>query len=179
MKSYVKKSVLIFVSIVLSGCGLTAPKSNDGYVDLDALGALDAGNTMTLSFGPTLLRFASGHIDDDPTTRDLLRGLDGIRIKLYEIDGDASRVAELMEGMNSQLREQDWESIVVMQENGEQVYMLIKMVEGSIVGLTILASDAGEAVIVNVMGDIRPEMFTKTMAALDVELLELRVVGAN
>lgn len=41
MKSYVKKSVLIFVSIVLSGCGLTAPKSNDGYVDLNALGALE------------------------------------------------------------------------------------------------------------------------------------------
>ncbi len=179
MKSYARKSVLIFVSILLLGCGLTAPKSNDGYVDLDALGMFDVGNTMTLSFGPTLLRFASRHVDDDPATRSLLRELDGVRIKLYEIDGDASRVAEIMEGMSSRLREQDWEPIVVMNEEGERVYMLIKMIDGSIVGLTILAADAEEAVIVNVMGDLRPEMFTKTMAALDVDAPEVRVVVAN
>ena len=48
--------------------------------------------------------------------------------------------------------------------------MLIRMVGTHIAGITVLVSDGdSEAVIVNVMGEIRPEQFGDVMVALDVD----------
>ena len=131
-------------------------------------------NTLTLSIGPTLLRFAAAHTEDDPETRELLRGLDGVRIRIYEIDGDAGRVAGRIDRMGLKLRGQGWEPVAVLQEEGETVHMLVKVVgEGAgqrIAGLTVLVAERTEAVVVNVMGDLRPEFFSDTMAALDVDV---------
>ena len=179
MKSHVRNFVVVFASVVLLGCGLTASKSNDGYADFDSLGVFDVDHTMTLSFGPTILHFAASHIDDDPEIKALLRGLTGVRIKIYEIDGDATRVAARLNKMSLKLREQNWEPMVLVREEGEQVHMLVKMAGNQISGLTILTSDAEEVVIVNIMGDLPPEMVTATMAALDIETPEIQVAVGN
>ncbi|MEM1413114.1 MAG: hypothetical protein AAGH19_12230, partial [Pseudomonadota bacterium] len=81
------------LALALVGCGITAPRSNAGYADLDSLGMFDTDLTMSLSLGPTVLRFAARYTDDDPETQALLRSLDGVRVRIYEIDGDADRVA--------------------------------------------------------------------------------------
>jgi len=100
MKSVVRNSILVFASTFLLGCGLTAPKSSDGYADLDSLDMFDVDHTITLSLGPTILNFAASHVDDDPETKALLRGLDGVRVKIYEIKGNSDRVAARMKKMN-------------------------------------------------------------------------------
>ncbi len=166
--------VLGLAAVLLSGCGLTAPRSNDGYADLDSLGVFDVDNTMTLSIGPSLLRFVARHTDDDPETQALLRGLDGVRIRIYEIDGNAERVAGRVNDMGAKLQQQGWEPVAVLREADETVHMLLKPVEGRdghrIAGLTVLVADQHEAVIVNVMGDLKPELFSDTMVALDVDV---------
>ena len=160
--------------VFLGGCGLTAPRSNDGYADLDSLGVFDVDNVMTLSIGPSLLRFAARHTEDDPETRALLGNLDGVRIRLYEIDGNAEHVAGRVNDMGAKLQRQGWEPVAVLREADETVHTLMKPVEGRdgqrIAGLTVLVADQEEAVIVNVMGDIKPEFFADTMVALDVDV---------
>ena len=162
------------VAICLAGCGLTAPRSNDGYADLDSLGLFDVDNVMTLSIGPALLRFAASQTDDDPETQALLRNLDGVRIRIYEIDGDASRVAGRVDAMGTRLQGQGWEPVAVLRDADETVHMLMKPVHDEngrrVAGLTVLVADREEAVVVNVMGDLKPELFTDTMAALDVDV---------
>ena len=79
--------------LFLTACGLTAPRASEGYADLESLGMRDTDQVMSLSIGPSVLRFAASHVDDDPEVRELLRSLDGIRIRIYEIDGDAGGVA--------------------------------------------------------------------------------------
>ena len=179
MKLQVRNFVAVSASVVLLGCGLTASKSNDGYADFDSLGVFDVDHMMTLSFGPTILHFVASHIDDDPEIKALLQGLKGVRIKIYEIDGDATRVAARLNKMSLKLREQNWEPIVLVREEGEHVHMLVKMAGNQISGLTILTSDAEEVVIVNIMGDLQPEMFTATMAALDIDTPEIQVAVGN
>ncbi len=41
---------------------------------------------------------------------------------------------------------------------------------GPVAGLTVLTSDSLEVVLVNVMGDLKPEFFSDTMVALDVDV---------
>ena len=173
-----------FLAAALAGCGLTAPRSSDGYADLDSLGAFDVDNTMTLSIGPGLLRFAARHVEDDEESSALLSGLEGVRIRIYEIDGDADRVARRVDAMGEKLQDQGWLPVAVIQDAGETVHMLMKPVEDEngqrIAGLTVLVADREEAVLVNVMGDLRPEMFSETMVALDVNVTpDVQVAAAH
>lgn len=167
------------LAVLLTACGLTAPRSNEGFAKLDSLGISDTDRVMSLSIGPTLLRFAANHIDDEPETQELLRSLDGVRIRIYEIDGDASRVAGRMNNISSGLKEDGWEPVMTVRDEHEQVHMLLRMVDKQIRGMTVLVSDGeSEAVIVNLMGNIKPEQFSDVMVALDVDAAGVEDVQA-
>jgi len=157
-------------TLALAGCGITAPRSSEGFANLDSLGVADTDRVLTLSIGPTLLRFAANHVEDDPETRELLRGLDGVRIRIYEIDGNAARVASRMSAMSDRLQASGWEQVMLVRSEDEQAHMLVKIADGHIRGMTVLVTDGeDEAVVVNLMGEIRPQKFGSLMAALDVD----------
>lgn len=158
------------LAIALSACGLTAPRSSDGYADLESLGMRDTDKVMTLSIGPTLLRFVASHIDDDPEIRELLKGLDGVRIRIYEINGDAGRVAARIDNMSRHLQDDGWEPVMLIREEDEATHMLLRTVDGQIRGMTVLVSDGeSEAVVINLMGEIKPQQFGEVMLALDTD----------
>lgn len=157
------------VALLLGACGIMAPHGNAGYADLDSPGFLDTDRVISLSLGPTVLHFAARHVEDDPETQALLRSLDGVRVRVYEIDGDAVRVGERLARMSRELLDDGWENVMAARQEGEQVHMLVRVVEGQIRGVTVLVSDDSEAVIVNLMGEIRPELFGEAMTALDID----------
>jgi len=158
------------LAIALSACGLTASRSNDGYADLESLGMRDTDKVMTLSIGPTLLHFAASHMDDDPEVRELLKGLDGVRIRIYEINGDTGRVAARIDNMSRHLQDDGWEPVMLIREEDEATHMLLRTVDGQIRGMTVLVSDGeSEAVVINLMGEIKPQQFGDVMLALDTD----------
>ena len=161
---------LLGLVLMLAGCGLTAAKHAEGFAELDSLGVFDVDRTVALSIGPTLLHFAAAHIDDDPDVEKLLRDLDGVRIRVYEIDGDPRRVARRIQHMSQHLREHGWEQVALVREQAEVMHFLVKICEERMCGLTLLTSDGdSEAVVINLIGEIQPERFSEVMVALDVD----------
>ena len=170
IKSMLRIALAAVMLTGLTACGLTAPRSNDGYADLDSLGMFDTDRVISLSIGPTLLHFAANYVDDEPEVQDLLRSLDGVRIRVYEVDGDAQKVAGRMQGMSERLQQDGWERIMLVQQEDEQAHMLLRMEGDQIRGMTVLVLDGqDEAVIVNLMGEIRPDQFSDVMVALEVD----------
>jgi hypothetical protein len=162
---------LLCAAVLLSACGITAPRQSEGYANLESLGVLDTNRTMNFSFGPTLLRFAVRHIDDEPELVDMLRSLEGVRIRIYEIDGDTAKVAARIESMSAHLREDGWEPVALIREENEQTHMLLRIKGERIRGLTVLVSDGvSEAVVVNLMGEIEPRHFSDLMVAMEVDV---------
>lgn len=158
------------VAAALTGCGFTAPRGDEGFAELDSPGVFDVDRTFAISLGPTVLDFAARHVEDDPETRALLEGLEGVRVRIYAIHGDAERVADRVSRMGQRLRTQNWQPVAVVQESdGERVLMLMKVSDQRVSGLLVVASDASELVVVNLMGDLRPEMFGNAMAALNID----------
>lgn len=168
------------LGLVLGGCGLMAPRGDDGFADLDSLGMGDTDRTLALSIGPTLLNFAARHVDNDPEAEALLRGLDGVRVRMYAIDGDGERVARRLERMSRKLQNEGWEPVALIREPGEQVHMLVKSRQDRILGLVVMVCDsAEEVVLVNLMGDLQPQMFGDVMLALEVDAPEVRLARAE
>jgi len=163
--------LLILAVLILSSCGITAPRGNEGYANLDSPGMNDTDRTMTISLGPTVLWFAAGFMDDEPETQALLRSLDGVRIRIYEVDEDADtdRIAKNFERMGSKLLDDGWDPVVLVREEDELVQMYMKSSAGGIRGLTIVTADDEEVVVVNVMGDIDPLYYRDVMVALNVD----------
>jgi hypothetical protein len=162
--------VVLFSALSLAACGITAPRGSEGFADLDSLGFADTDRVVALSIGPKVLNFAAQHSGDDPETQALLRGLDGVRIRVYEIDGNAARVATRMQSMSEKLAAGGWEQVMLVRSAGEQAHMLVKFADERICGMTVLVSDGhSEAVVVNLMGEIQPQQFSDVMVALDVD----------
>lgn len=160
--------IITAVLLALGGCGITAPHSNPAYVDLDALSWRDVDTVMALSFGPTALGLAALAMDEDPAAQALLRSLEGIRIRVYEVEGDPEKVAAGLNDLSLELRSVGWEPAIRVQEGKEVSHVLIKMSGEDIAGLTVLTSDSLEAVLINVMGNLSPAQLDKTMVALEL-----------
>jgi len=165
----VRLVALLSAALVLSSCGITAPRSNDGFANLDSPGMGDTNRTMTISLGPTTLRFAARFMDDEPETQALLRSLDGVRVRIYEVTGDHERIAQNFEHMGQKLNNDGWEPVMLIREEGELVQMYAKPSNGGIKGLTIVSAESDEVVVVNIMGDIDPVYYSNVMVALDVD----------
>ena len=171
---------LVLTVLTVSSCGITAPRSNDGYANLDSPGMSDTDRTMSLSLGRFPLRLAARFLDDDPETQVLLRSLDGVRIRIYEVHGDSERIARKFEHMGNKLGKDGWEPIMLVREEGELVQMYAKSSGTGIQGLTIVSADDEEVVVVNVMGDIDPMYYSNVMVALDVEdAPEVQIAAVN
>ena len=108
-----------------------------------------------------------------------MRNIDGVRIRIYEIDGDASRVANRAQKMSLDLREDNWQPVMLIQDDSEQTHMLMRSEGDRIEGLTLITSDDQEAVVINLMGHLDPQHFTDVMVALDVDAPEVEVAPLN
>ncbi|MGD9265563.1 MAG: DUF4252 domain-containing protein, partial [Lysobacterales bacterium] len=130
--------------LLLNACGLTAPRSNDGFANLDSPGMADTDRVMALSFGPAVLRFAATFLDDEPETKALLKSLDGVRVRIYEVTGDNQRITDNFHEMGDKLDRDGWDPVMLVREEGELVQMYAKTGEDGILGLTIFSADAHE-----------------------------------
>lgn len=178
-----KTLVILAAFLTLTACGLTAPRSNPGFANLSSPGVWETDREFGFSFGPTILRFAASQMDEDPETEALLRSLDGVRIRVYEIDGDVSRVARKMDLMQEDLQRDGWASVMLVRQENERTHLMLKSTGDQVFGLTLLTSDGdSEAVVINLIGDIQPEMFSDVMVALDVDegsAQDVRVADSN
>jgi len=179
-KNMIRVLILTLTTFMLSSCGITASRSNEGYANLDSPGISDTNRTMSLSLGKTTLRFAARFLDEEPETQVLLRSLDGVRIRIYEVNGDTNRIARNFEYMGNKLSQDGWQPVMLVREEGELVQMFSKASAHGVQGLTIVSADDEEVVVVNVMGDINPEHFSDVMVALDVDdAPEVQIAAVN
>lgn len=170
--------ILVLAALLLSGCGITASRSNEGFANLDSPGMAETDRTMAISLGPTALRFAARFMDEEPETQALLRSLDGVRVRIYEVHGDQEKIARNFERMGSKLINDGWDPVMLTKEGDELVKMFAKPAGDQLKGLTIVSADRDEVVVVNIMGDMNPENYGNVMTALNVDSApKVRVVN--
>ena len=113
----------------------------------------------------------------EPEAAKLLRSVQLIRVNVVGLtDENRSDTEKRFREFRSQLDKQGWERIVTAQEgNGEDVGVYVKTRgDEALEGLAVTVLDAGkkEAVLINIVGDIKPEQVAAVGKALNIDALK-------
>ncbi len=168
--------VFIILLFIMSGCSVIAQtddyKGHPGYIDFGDLNAVYGEPKVQINIGATLLRFvglmAKG---EDKEVAEILSKLEVVRVHVYELKENAEPAMNMVEEVSKELRAMDWEPVVVVREEDEQVRIFVKLDEDVMKGLVVMAVESEEeAVFINIIGEIDPSQVGKVTKALDIDV---------
>jgi hypothetical protein len=145
-------------------------KDMPGYVDFGSLEAVYGEPKVMVNIGSFLLGFMSQATKSDPEAAELMAGLKGVRINIYSTEGQVQPAMEQLNSVKSMLTSQNWEPIVQVKEDGENVQIFMKADGKGMQGLTVMAVDGNEAVFLNILGSIDPDKLGEVMNKFDVDV---------
>lgn len=154
-----------------------------GYVDIGTIKPSGDCQFVEVNLHAPVLKLASRFVDhEEPEIAELIRGLKRVRVNVVGYnEANRAETTERVLTLRNRLENEGWTQIVTVQqgEKAEDVAIYLKLAdEEAIQGVvvTVLDAEKGEAVIVNVVGEIRPEQLAKLGESLHLEpLADLRV----
>ena len=146
-------------------------KTMPGYVAFESLDEVYGEPKVRVNVGGFLLSLMSKAAKNDPEAAAVLEGLEGVRINVYSTGGEVSPAIDQLQNAKNMLSNQNWEPIIQVNEDRQNVQVFIKANGEGVQGLTVMAVDADDAVFVNILGSIDPENLGAIMDQFDVDLL--------
>jgi len=169
------------LSAVLSVASFAADPE-PGYIDIGQLMASAKGKFVEVNLSTNMLKFAAKlAARQEPEAAELIANLKRIRVNVVSLD-DTNRkdaVAQI-ESIRRKLEAQGWTQMVTVreQEGGDNVDIHVKQHgDDTIEGLVVTVIDhKGEAVFVNIVGNINADQISKVAENLNIEpLKQIRV----
>jgi Domain of unknown function (DUF4252) len=145
--------------------------------------AAKAAQTVEVSLDERLLRVAAKFLrNEDPEeakVKELLSGLKGVYVRVFEFDNPGEYSPGDVEGLRSQLQSPGWTKIVGVRSrrDGQNVDVHIKYQGDDVQGLAILAAEPKVLTIVNIVGPIDLEKLSRLEGQFGIPKLELEKVG--
>lgn len=178
MKNALRSSLAVAaLAAVLSLPGLAA--EDPGYIDFGKFTAGPDSKFVEVNLESGLLKFAAKIAGShDKEAAELLRNIKRVRVNVVGLD-DNNRAAtiERVQEIRADLEAKGWEKIVTAREGGAKGgddVMIFMRTNGdeAISGLVVTVIEKnGEAVLVNVVGDIRAEQLARLGENLDIKPL--------
>ena len=164
-----------------------AAETEPGYIDVGQLMASAKGKFVEVNLSTGMLKFAAKLCSrQEPEAAELIGNLKRIRVNVVSMD-DSNRkdtVAQI-DSIRKKLEAQGWTQMVTVreQEGGDNVDVHVKQRGDDVIeGLVVTVIDhKGEAVFVNIVGNISADQIAKVAENLNIEpLKKLRVkIKAN
>ena len=162
-----------------------AAESDPGYIDIGQLMPSAKGEFVEVNLSPGLLKFAAKIASkQDPEAAGLIGNLRRVRVNVVSLD-DSNRKSTIdqIEGIRAKLESQGWTPMVTVRERdgGDNVTVHAKQKSEDVIeGLVVTVIDGkGEAVFVNIVGNISAEQIATIADNLDIEPLKHVKVKLN
>jgi len=155
-----------------------AADSEPGYVDIGQLIPAAKGEFVEVNLSPGMLKFAAKIASrQEPEAAELIGNLKRVRVNVVSLD-DSNRKETIaqIESVRRKLEGQGWTQMVSVRErgDGDNVDVHVKQRgEDIIEGLVVTVIDRkGEAVFVNIVGNISADQIAKVAENLNIEPLK-------
>ena len=158
--------------------GARAAETEAGYIELGSFQPSAKGQFVEVNLSPAMLKFAArlgSH--DEPEVAELISNLKHIRVNVIGLD-DSNREGTVarIETLRKDLAAQGWTKMVTVREpnGGDNVDIHVKQRSDDVIeGLVVTVIDRkGEAVIVNIVGNISADQIGKIANKFDIEPLK-------
>jgi hypothetical protein len=176
MKSLLRTS-LAAATLALALSATSLATAEPGAIDIGQLLPSGKGQFVEINLSPAMLKFAARiAAKQEPEAAELIRNLKSIRVNVVGLD-DTNRAAtiEKIEGVRRKLESDGWAKMVTVRDRngGDNVNIHVKQRgEDAIDGLVITVIDKkGEAVFVNIVGNIQAEQLAQVAEKFDLEPL--------
>jgi hypothetical protein len=161
------KALTVFAAAAVLGNGAYA----QGYFEFGRIPGISAEPTVQIDLSAAMLAFVnSAARTTDPAAADAMAGIQGVRVYVYETIEDSQAVLDFIDDTSGALERDGWERTVFVQEAEEKVRIYVKLDEAQITGLTVMVFDSGgEAVFINVAGQINPTQLGQLMNTVGMD----------
>jgi hypothetical protein len=177
MKTAIRNTVALAVLSAFASVGVCADKPPAGYVDFGQFSPpASGGEFVEVHIKSNLISMAARLVEkSEPDVAELIRGLQLIRVNVIGLDdGNRAEIEKRVKKIRSELDANGWERVVTAQKKDEDVGVYLKTrgsdaVEGVVV--TVIEGNR-EAVLINIVGDIKPDKIAVIGERLDIEPLK-------
>ena len=171
--------VLIGALLVLAGAATTIAQIEEhpGYFPVDQFGILAADTlSLEINLNRAILGLVAAALRiEEPELAGLIAGLDSIRVRVAEADSfELEQVRSRLKDATVWLDNHDWNAMLRLREDGEEIYVYSQITDGVMRGVAILAVESdGDAVLVNIVGSLDAEQLGGLAEALNIPQLGL------
>jgi hypothetical protein len=177
MKKLVLSSLLIATLAALSPGSILAADAAEGQIDFGKFTpSKSSGQFVEVNVQSNLISMVARLAESsEPEIASIIRGLKSVRVNVIGLgDDNRTEVQDRVQGIRKELTGKGWERIVAAQSESEDVGVFLKLrgdeaVEGIVV--TVLQGQR-EAVLINIVGDIRPEKLSVIGERFNIEPLK-------
>lgn len=162
--------------IVLGGITLNASEA-PGYVDFGQLTpAASGGEFVEVNIPANLISMVSQLAgQDEPEIGELLGGLTRVRVNVVALDdNNRAQIQDRLAGIREKLTAQEWTKIVTVRNDHDNVDVFLKTKgEEAVEGIVVTVTEGDKKVVlVNIVGNIRPEQVALVGDRLNIEPLK-------
>jgi hypothetical protein len=177
MKHLIRKTIALAAVATLLTASVRAENAPPGYVDFGKLSPSSSGGEFVeVHIKSNLIEMVARLAEKaEPKAAEILRGLQVVRVNVIGLkDDNREEVMAKIKTVREELTGKGWERIVTAQEPGQDVTIFVKT-RGSeaIEGVVVTVLDGKrQAVLVNVVGNIKPEKLAEIGERLNIDPLK-------
>jgi allophanate hydrolase subunit 1 len=190
MKKLVRRPLGVAVATVLIAAAalplpIYAQSPDNGHVDFGKFTPPDKGGEFVeVNVNSNLIAMVSRLTKhDDPDVAEVLAGLKQVHVNVISLDSkNRDDVIARIKQIRTDLESKSWEKVVTAVSGSDDVAVFVKTRDDKSldgVAVTVISGD-NQAVLVNVVGDIKPEKLALVGEKFDIEpLKKLKLKNKN
>ena len=171
MKHFLK--AIFRLSMCYLVCMVSASASPLGKVQFTDLSAFYGAPAVEINLNQALLAMVTAFSNgQDPELSKMLNKIEEVNVRVYNLNKSPDKAVQALQSLDKTLRTNQWQPIVTVNEENEKVSILARTSQGIMDGIVVmvvpLEQVGGEAVFINIVGEIDPAQLSKVTKALNV-----------
>ena len=164
-------TLLLLTTLVATTLHAQVIEEHPGYFPLEELQFLSPeALSVEINLRGAMLRLiAKVTGDDDPEFAGIMNDLEAIRVQIAPVD--RLQAEDIRKGLDTgvaMLENRGWYRMVLTRDEGEEVHIYGRERNGDLQGLTVLAMEDDEVIVLNLVGSIDPDQLGNLMTGLDL-----------
>lgn len=165
--------------IGLVGAMLSVPSHafERGQIDFADLSSYYGEPKVEINLSASLMKMIGSFAgDEDPEVANILSNLEFIKVRVYNLNGKIEKASLTIDNVSKELKSNNWETLVTVNNNedNQKVRVFSKSTRNVIDGVVVMVvspeKEGGEAVFINIVGEIDPNNVAKVAETLDIDI---------